>query len=260
MNNNSMDVDRRRKGSGPVGRADAPQRESGGGQGGGFPPSGGNRPMFGGMPSRGGQIGGCGTLVILLLIVGYYLLTGGQGISSNPSSDQPSNPVDFGYLTEAPALPASNFTPPVPAVGDQTWTVMLYQDADDQVLEQDVYLDLNEAERVGSSDNVRIVAQIDRYRAGFQGDGNWTSTRRYYVTQDSDLDVIARVPSPLSRDRARRLHAGLAVLPLRVDVQLETPAGAVALAEYAGAGARVVLRTRAGPRWVANPWEAAGAP
>ena len=88
-------------------------------------------------------------------------------------------------------LPESNFTPPVPAAtGNQTWTVMLYQDADDQVLEQDIFLDLNEAERVGSSKNVNIVAQIDRYRGAFQGDGDWTSARRYYVTQDNDLNHI----------------------------------------------------------------------
>ena len=57
---------------------------------------------------------------------------------------------------------------------DDTWLVMLYQDADDKILEQDIYVDLNEAERVGSSDNVQIVAQVDRYQGGFQGDGNWT--------------------------------------------------------------------------------------
>lgn len=41
---------------------------------------------------------------------------------------------------------------------------MLYQDAKDQVLDQDIFTDLNEAERTGSTDRVRIVAQIDRYR------------------------------------------------------------------------------------------------
>jgi hypothetical protein len=51
-------------------------------------------------------------------------------------------------------------------------------------------VDLNEAERVGSSDRVRIVAQIDRFSGAFQGDGNWTGTRRYYVTQDNDLNAI----------------------------------------------------------------------
>jgi len=73
---------------------------------------------------------------------------------------------------------------------DDTWLVILYQDADDKILEQDIYVDLNEAERVGSSTNVTIVAQLDRYQAGYQGDGNWVSARRYYVTQDNDLTRI----------------------------------------------------------------------
>lgn len=191
MGNDSMDVQRRRKGEGPVGRADAPQRESGGGQGGGLPPSGGNLPSFGGLPGRGGQIGGCGTVIVLLLIVGYYLLNGGQGLNVSTPSDQTTNQGNSGLQPVEPGLPASNFTPPVPATsGNQTWTVMLYQDADDQVLEKDVFLDLNEAERVGSSKNVNIVAQLDRFRGGFQGDGDWTSARRYYVTQDNDLNAI----------------------------------------------------------------------
>jgi hypothetical protein len=67
---------------------------------------------------------------------------------------------------------------------------MLYQDADDKILEQDIYVDLNEAERVGSSDRVHIVAQVDRYRAGYQGDGDWASTKRFYVTQDQDLNRV----------------------------------------------------------------------
>ncbi len=190
MTNDSVDAERRRKGSGPVGRADAPRREGAGGPGGGLPPSGGNRPVFGGMPGRGGKIGGCGTVVVLLLIIGYYFLSGGQGIDLGAPSDQGGQEYPDNQPVEQP-LPQSNFTPPVPAAqSGQTWTIMLYEDADDQVLEQDVYLDLNEAERVGSSKNVNIVAQIDRYRAGFQGDGDWTSTRRYYVKQDNDLNAV----------------------------------------------------------------------
>jgi hypothetical protein len=67
---------------------------------------------------------------------------------------------------------------------------MLYQDADDKILEQDIYLDLNEAERVGSSDRVHIVAQVDRFRGGYRGDGDWTGTKRFYVTQDDDLQRV----------------------------------------------------------------------
>lgn len=79
------------------------------------------------------------------------------------------------------------------------------------------------------------------------------------LAPSSDLDVVVRAPEPLSREDARRLHAALALLPVRVDVQLETPAGAVALAEYAAGGPRVVLRTPDGPRWARTPWEASGA-
>lgn len=71
-----------------------------------------------------------------------------------------------------------------------TWLIMLYQDADDQILEQDIFIDLNEAEQVGSTDQVTIVAQMDRFSGSFSGDGNWTSTRRYLVTQDSDMNRV----------------------------------------------------------------------
>jgi hypothetical protein len=130
-------------------------------------------------------------VVVLVLILGYYFLTGGQGLSGGAPIDQSTSQDNSVIQTAQPALPQSNFTPPVPAAASgQTWTIMLYQDADDQVLEKDIYLDLNEAERVGSSKNVNIVAQMDRFRAGFQGDGDWTSARRYFVTQDSDLNQI----------------------------------------------------------------------
>ena len=157
----------------------------------GLPRPSGQGTSFGGLPTRTGQIGGCGTVVILILIVGYYLLSGGQGIDLGGLAPQGAEGPPYGLQPVEEGLPESNFTPPVPAASSgQTWTVMLYQDADDQVLERDIYLDLNEAERVGSSNNVNVVAQIDRYRAGYQGDGDWTTARRYYITQDSDLNRV----------------------------------------------------------------------
>ena len=71
-----------------------------------------------------------------------------------------------------------------------TWLVMLYQDGDDETLERDVFLDLNEAEIVGSSDMVTIVSQLDRNVSAFDGDGDWTTTKRFLVQQDSDLETI----------------------------------------------------------------------
>jgi len=76
------------------------------------------------------------------------------------------------------------------ADGEPTWLVMLYLNADDEILEEDMLMDLNEAEWVGSGENLTIVAQLDRYGGGFAGDGDWTSTRRYRVLQDADLSRL----------------------------------------------------------------------
>ncbi len=61
---------------------------------------------------------------------------------------------------------------------------MLYQDATDKALDEDIYLDLNEAERAGSTENVQIVSQIKRYRGKGQAPDAWPSTRRFHVTRD----------------------------------------------------------------------------
>jgi len=73
---------------------------------------------------------------------------------------------------------------------DQTWLVMLYFDADDPVLEEDILFDLNEAELAGSNGRVRIVAQVDRFKKGYKGDGNWTGAKRFEVFHDTDLNII----------------------------------------------------------------------
>jgi hypothetical protein len=124
-------------------------------------------------------------LVILFLV--FNMFTGGD--DSVPVSDPMINDVEI----EDVILPTSETVefelPPTSSEG-QTWLVMLYQDADDKILEKDIYIDLNEAERVGSSDRVHIVTQIDRYQAGYSGDGNWSNTRRYYVNRDDDLNRV----------------------------------------------------------------------
>ena len=70
----------------------------------------------------------------------------------------------------------------------------------------------------------------------------------------SDLDLLLRCQAPLSVSTARRLLAALAAAPVRVDVQIEAPAGAVALTEYARGEAPMLLRTADGPRLVDDPW------
>ena len=77
------------------------------------------------------------------------------------------------------------------------------------------------------------------------------------VHAQSDLDLLLRTPSELSRHEARELQQLLDDSPCRVDLQLETPAGAVALREWAGGSARVLLKCATGARLVENPWDQA---
>ncbi len=186
-NQPSIDVERRRKADKPTGRAEAPVRRPSGGGGG---PTG----PIGGLPiPSGGKLGGCGGILVLILIVAFYLLSGGLG-GGGPASEVPTaqpQPTDSSLPAED--LPTNTPRPTRVSANTQAgqkWLVMLYQDADDQILEQDIFVDLNEAERAGSSDRVTVVAQMDRFQGAYSGDGNWTSTRRYLVTQDDDLNAI----------------------------------------------------------------------
>ncbi|WP_312764756.1 malonate decarboxylase holo-ACP synthase [Stutzerimonas balearica] len=77
------------------------------------------------------------------------------------------------------------------------------------------------------------------------------------VTTGSDLDLLLRVPEPLSRDAAAELLALFDGAPSRIDMQLETPNGAIALREWAGQTARVLLKCATGARLVADPWRLA---
>ena len=95
--------------------------------------------------------------------------------------------------------PAQNSTlqPTLPTIAPvevdpdkQTWLVMLYFDADDPVLEEDMLFDLNEAEMAGSNSRVQIVAQVDRFKKGYKGDGNWTGAKRFEIFHDTDLNTI----------------------------------------------------------------------
>jgi hypothetical protein len=197
----------------PQERATAPQRErpdstykpsSGqtwtGGTGGGTPLTS----LFGtGTSSSGGKrpsILLIGLVMLCVVCVGIYMLSQGNINLSSLEQAIPTTVSDYSQPTQdnsnqeyanmvTQSAPKPTYAQSGSTTG-QKWLVMLYQDADDKVLEQDVYMDLNEAERVGSSDRVQIVAQIDRYNGAYQGDGNWTGGKRFYLTQDNDLNTV----------------------------------------------------------------------
>ena len=210
----TVEAGRRRKpGQAPPGgreRADAPQHRpsggasgggsggsSGGGSGGGLPSLGGGLSSLGGGGGKPLSLGALALVVVCVICLAIYgglngggLLGGQEQTVDNPvdtTGQEPAPQAQAPFPTSPPAAPAQR-----PAVNPsgQKWLVMLYQDADDKILEQDIYLDLNEAERVGSTERVQIVAQVDRYQGAYQGDGDWTSTKRYIISQDSDLNRV----------------------------------------------------------------------
>ncbi|MES1930607.1 phosphoribosyl-dephospho-CoA transferase [Salinisphaera dokdonensis CL-ES53] len=74
---------------------------------------------------------------------------------------------------------------------------------------------------------------------------------------ESDLDLLVRRPEPLARDEAAALCSVLAAASARCDVQVETPTGAMALAEWASSASRVLVKSDAGPFLSSDPWSAA---
>lgn len=75
------------------------------------------------------------------------------------------------------------------------------------------------------------------------------------IHPESDLDLLLRTPTELSRPAARELLGLLESSPCRVDLQLETPSGAIALREWAGDSTRVLLKCPTGARLLDNPWQ-----
>ena len=109
--------------------------------------------------------------VALLWFFGDTILSGtGISLPISPPISGPIVPADTSNLPE--------------------WTIIVYSDADDDVLEEDLLADVNEMELVGSNPQMNIVVQIDRAEGAFGGDGDWTDTRRLLITQDADLNQV----------------------------------------------------------------------
>ncbi|MFS2194864.1 malonate decarboxylase holo-ACP synthase, partial [Pseudomonas sp. Pseusp88] len=75
--------------------------------------------------------------------------------------------------------------------------------------------------------------------------------------EGSDLDLILRTPVAIGRDWAAQLVERLESAPCRIDVQLQTPGGALMLREWAGSARQVLLKSASGACLVANPWQLA---
>lgn len=112
------------------------------------------------------------------------------------------------------------------------------------------------------SDAAPGALSLSRFNWGPTGSvGFELATQVATVTESSDLDVLIRTPHRLSQHTATLLLDELQVhaqrAGIRIDAQLDTPAGGVALIEWAAGKSRVMARHAQGPRLIADPWAAA---
>jgi phosphoribosyl-dephospho-CoA transferase len=71
---------------------------------------------------------------------------------------------------------------------------------------------------------------------------------------ESDLDLTMSTPAALPERVLAKLQQALSALHVRIDLQLETPQGAVLLAELVNGARTILLRSAQGPRFVDDPW------
>ncbi len=106
----------------------------------------------------------------------FLLLPGcGGGGSSSPNPDD-GLPVPIRTKEEA--------------MKHGAWTVLVYLDGDND-LEKYAIANFNQMEQIGSSADVRVIVQFDRAPGFDSTNGNWTDTRRFLVTRDTDTNVIS---------------------------------------------------------------------
>lgn len=71
------------------------------------------------------------------------------------------------------------------------WTIAIFMNADNN-LESAAIGDINEMERGIDTSLYNVVVQIDRIPGYDNSNGDWTTTRRYYITPDPLTDTIIR--------------------------------------------------------------------
>ncbi|VVO05409.1 malonate decarboxylase holo-ACP synthase [Pseudomonas fluorescens] len=108
---------------------------------------------------------------------------------------------------------------------------------------------------VRALDQLRPILDASGWVWGVSGSAGFELASGFSALHEhSDLDLILRTPQSLERTQAQALVTLLDAAVCRVDMQLQTPNGAVALREWAGPSQRVLLKNASEARLVTNPW------
>lgn len=81
------------------------------------------------------------------------------------------------------------------------------------------------------------------------------ATGESVVRDSSDLDLLVRSTNPPPLDWFSQIDPVLAKLPCRIDIQLETPYGGIALSEWRRQSGSVLVKSARGAYLSSNPWQ-----
>ena len=103
------------------------------------------------------------------------------------------------------------------------------------------------------------IANVMEYFAvqwGYAGSvGFELATGIRVVHAQSDIDLIMRMPNYLDKQLAHQMLIQLEETTEKVDVQLQTPHGGVALKEWARGSSKILLKSSHAAVLVENPWQ-----
>jgi len=87
-------------------------------------------------------------------------------------------------------MPGPSILASAPPTVQKEWTIMVYEDGDNNLEPAGVH-DVNEMETVGSTADINVIVQFDRCAGYDTTNGNWEGAKRYYITKDSDPNIIS---------------------------------------------------------------------
>ncbi|HCC48001.1 MAG TPA: hypothetical protein DEQ38_07810 [Elusimicrobia bacterium] len=94
------------------------------------------------------------------------------------------------------SVPAPALDGEVAVKAEKEWTILVFLNSKNN-LEKYGLLDVNEMEKIGSSDKVNVVVEMGRINGYSTLDGDWKTTRRFLIKKDNDF---SKITSPILAD------------------------------------------------------------
>ena len=131
------------------------------------------------------------SLIFSLLIFSLLIVSVGCGghSGSGGSTTASGNPILCGGSADCTRQTGWTVNTNIDVQPKKKWTFLVYMNGAND-LEPFGIENINQMEKIGSTADVNIVVQYERIKGYDTTNGDWTNTRRFYVTRDSDTSTI----------------------------------------------------------------------